>query len=240
MKKVLYLYDNLLHEMNLQNLTQIESYKQYAFEDVFIREIADINRISEQICPDVLMINVDFDYKKQIEIINSISRIQKNCKTIMLVNNKKFHEMLFNSYIPHRIYYRNVSKDNLANTISALLKEDNLALEEIYKIENFNELVENFDLKRYNSATKHFIKCIFILYGNVSLLDSHLNNAYYVVAKYDNVTYDAVKKSIIRVIDTIKTCSNTDYICSIFGTNDIKYYTTSEILQILFQYIFYL
>ena len=232
MKKVLYLYDNLSQEINLQNLTQIESYKQYDFEAVFIRDVKDIKQCYAQSRPEVLILNLDFDYNKQIETIESISKTQINCKTIVLVRNKEFHEMLFNSYLAHRIfYYKNISKDSLANTISALLIEKNLALDDIYKISLYNELVEKLDLKRYNSATKHFVKCLYILYDNVSLLDGHINNAYYVVGKYDNVTCEAVKKSVIRVINIIKVSHNTDFIFSIFGTYDIKYYTTSEILQ---------
>ena len=136
-----------------------------------------------------------------------------------------------NNSLVNNQYYKNISKDSLANTISALLIEKNLALDDIYKISLYNELVEKLDLKRYNSATKHFVKCLYILYDNVSLLDGHINNAYYVVGKYDNVTCEAVKKSVIRVINIIKVSHNTDFIFSIFGTYDIKYYTTSEILQ---------
>lgn len=158
MKKVLYLYDNLSQEINFQNLTQIESYKQYAFEDIFIREIDDILDLYEQMRPDVLILNCEFDYNNQINTIESISKTQKPCKIIMIVGNKEFQEMLFNSHIPHRIFYRNIAKDILANTISALLNEKDLPLDEIYKIKKFNDFDENLNLKKYNSATKHFMK----------------------------------------------------------------------------------
>lgn len=237
MKKVLYLYDNLSQEINEFNLTQIESYKQYAFEDVFIRKIEEIDFWYEQVCPDVLIINSQFDFKNQIEIIKSISRTRKKCKIIMIIDNKEFQEMLFNSQIPHRIFYKNVSKDILANTISSLFQEDNLALEYIYNIKIFNDFIENLDLKKYNATTRHFVKCLYVLYNNVSLLDGHLNNAYYVVSKYDNVSYNAVKKSIFRVIDTIKYSSNTQYLCSIFGYYDIKYHTPTEIFHKVIGYM---
>lgn len=237
MKQVLYLYDNLSQEINLQNLTQIEIYKQYAFEDVFIGELEDALYWYEQVYPDVLILNSEFDYNKQIGIIESISKTHKPCKIIMIIGKKEFQEMLFNSHIPHRVFYRNIAKDILANTISALLNEKNLALDEIYKIKIFNEFTENFELRKYNSATKHFIKCLFILYNNVSLLDGHLNNAYYVVSKYDNVSYNAVKKSIIRVIDTIKISSNSEYKCSIFGYSEIAFHTPTEIFHKIIGYM---
>lgn len=237
MKKVLYLYDSLSQEINVFNLTQIESYKQYAFEDVFIKRIEEIDYWYEQVCPDVLIINSRFDFKNQIEIIKSISRTQKNCKIIMIIDCKEFQEMLFNSQIPHRIFYRNVAKDILANTISSLINEDNLTLDEIYRIIIFNDLIEGFDLKKYNAATRHFVKCLYILYNNISLLDGHINNAYYVVSKYDNVSFNAVKKSILRVIETIKYSSNTEFICSIFGYSNIKYHTPTEIFHKIIGYM---
>ena len=237
MKKVLYLYDNLSQEKYLHNLTFIETYKQYQFEDVFLNDIKGIYEEFERLCPDVLIINSQFDFKNQIEIIKSISRTRKKCKTIMIIDNKEFQEMLFNSQIPHRIFYKNVSKDILANTISSLFQEDNLALEYIYNIKIFNDFIENLDLKKYNATTRHFVKCLYVLYNNVSLLDGHLNNAYYVVSKYDNVSYNVVKKSIFRVIDTIKYSSNTQYLCSIFGYSDIKYHTPTEIFHKVIGYM---
>ena len=237
MKKVLYLYDSLSQEINEFNLTQIESYKQYAFEDVFISKIEEIDYWYEQVCPDVLILNSQFDFNNQIEIIKSISRTQKYCKIIMVIDNKEFQEMLFNSQIPHRIFYKNVAKDILANTISSLFEEYNLTLDEIYRIKIFNDLIESLDLKKYNAATRHFIKCLYILYNNISLLDGHLNNAYYVVSKYDNVSFNAVKKSISRVIETIKYSSNTEYLCSIFGYSNIKFHTPTEIFHKIIGYM---
>lgn len=145
--------------------------------------------------------------------------------------------MLFNSHIPNRIFYRNVSKDILANTIYSLLNEKNLALEDIYRIKIYNDIIEKLDLKKYNSTTRHFIKCLYILYNNISLLDGHLNNAYYVVSKYDNVSYNAVKKSISRIIETIKYSSNPANIYSIFGYSDIKFHTPTEIFHKIVEYM---
>ena len=69
------------------------------------------------------------------------------------------------------------------------------------------------------------------------MLDGHLNNAYYVVSKYDNVSFNAVKKSISRVIETIKYSSNTEYLCSIFGYSNIKFHTPTEIFHKIIGYM---
>ena len=237
MKKVVYLYNNLLHDIDLQNLTQIESYKQYAYEDIYIRNTKDIKKYYEQTRPEVLIFNLDLEYNKQIDIIESISKTHNPPKIIVMIENKEFQEMLFNSHIPNRIFYRNVSKDILANTIYSLLNEKNLALEDIYRINIYNDIIEKLDLKKYNSTTRHFIKCLYILYNNISLLDGHLNNAYYVVSKYDNVSYNAVKKSISRIIETIKYSSNPANIYSIFGYSDIKFHTPTEIFHKIVEYM---
>ena len=130
MKKVMYLYNNLLHDLNLQDLTQIESYKQYAYEDIYIENTKDIKKYYDQTHPEVIIFNLDLDFNKQLDIIESISRTHNPQKIVVLIDNKEFQEMLFNSHIPNRIFYRNVTKDILANTIYALLNEKNLALEE--------------------------------------------------------------------------------------------------------------
>ena len=237
MKKVLYLYDNLSQEKNLHNLTFIENYKQYQFEDVFLNNIQGIMEEFEQLRPDVLVLNCEFDYKKQIEIIKSISKSHELCKIIVIVNSKEFQEMLFNCKYPNRIFYRNIANDILANSISALLIEKNLSVDEIYKDKKYKKIIDTFSLKIYNGSTKHFIKSLSILYNKPSLLDGHLNNVYYAVSKYDNVTYNAVKKSISSVISTMKNSENKTGLCSIFNTYDIKAYTPNEVLDKIVSYI---
>ena len=237
MKKVLYLYDNLSQEKNLHNLTFIETYKQYQFEDVFLNDIKGIYEEFERLCPDVLILNCDFEYNKQIDIIKSISESHRPCKIIMIIGNKEFQEMLFHSKYPNRIFYRNTANDILANSISALLIEKSLSVEEIYKNEKYKKIIDSFGLKIYNGATKHFIKGLSILYNNPSLLDGHLNNVYYAVSKYDNVSYSAVKKSIATIISTMKNSENKIGLYSIFNTDNIKSYTPNEVLDKIVSYI---
>ena len=69
MKKVVYLYNNLLHDLNLQDLTQIESYKQYAYEDIYIENTKDIKKYYDQTHPEVIIFNLDLDFNKQLDII---------------------------------------------------------------------------------------------------------------------------------------------------------------------------
>ena len=237
MKKVLYLYDNLSQEKNLHNLTFIETYKQYQFEDVFLNDIKGIYEEFERLCPDVLILNCDFEYNKQIDIIKSISESHRPCKIIMIIGNREFQEMLFHSKYPNRIFYRNTANDILANSISALLIEKSLSVEEIYKNEKYKKIIDSFGLRIYNGATKHFIKGLSILYNNPSLLDGHLNNVYYAVSKYDNVSYSAVKKSIATIISTMKNSENKIGLYSIFNTDNIKSYTPNEVLDKIVSYI---
>ena len=237
MKKVLYLYDNLSQEKNLHNLTFIETYKQYQFEDVFLNDIKGIYEEFERLCPDVLILNCDFEYNKQIDIIKSISESHRPCKIIMIIGNREFQEMLFHSKYPNRIFYRNTANDILANSISALLIEKSLSVEEIYKNEKYKKIIDSFGLKIYNGATKHFIKGLSILYNNPSLLDGHLNNVYYAVSKYDNVSYSAVKKSIATIISTMKNSGNKIGLYSVFNTDNISSYTPNEILDKIVSYI---
>lgn len=237
MKKVLYLYDNLSQEKNLHNLTFIETYKQYQFEDVFLNDIKGIYEEFERLCPDVLILNCDFEYNKQIDIIKSISESHRPCKIIMIIGNKEFQEMLFHSKYPNRIFYRNTANDILANSISALLIEKSLSVEEIYKNEKYKKIIDSFGLRIYNGATKHFIKGLSILYNNPSLLDGHLNNVYYAVSKYDNVSYSAAKKSIATIISTMKNSENKIGLYSVFNTDNISSYTPNEILDKIVSYI---
>ena len=240
MKKVLYLYDNLSQEKNLHNLTFIETYKQYQFEDVFLNDIKGITEEFERLRPDVLILNCDFEYNKQIDIIKSISKSHEPCKIIVIIGNKEFQEMLFHSKYPkypNRIFYRNTANDILANSISALLIEKSLSVEEIYKNEKYKKIIDSFGLKIYNGASKHFIKGLSILYNNPLLLDGHLNNVYYAVSKYDNVSYSAVKKSIATIISTMKNSGNKIGLYSIFNTDNIKSYTPNEVLDKIVSYI---
>ena len=155
----------------------------------------------------------------------------------MIIGNKEFQEMLFHSKYPNRIFYRNTANDILANSISALLIEKSLSVEEIYKNEKYKKIIDSFGLKIYNGATKHFIKGLSILYNNPSLLDGHLNNVYYAVSKYDNVSYSAVKKSIATIISTMKNSENKIGLYSIFNTDNIKSYTPNEALDKIVSYI---
>ena len=219
MKKVLYLYDNLSQEKNLHNLTFIETYKQYQFEDVFLNDIKGIYEEFERLCPDVLILNCDFEYNKQIDIIKSISESHRPCKIIMIIGNKEFQEMLFHSKYPNRIFYRNTANDILA------------------KNEKYKKIIDSYGLRIYNGATKHFIKGLSILYNNPSLLDGHLNNVYYAVSKYDNVSYSAAKKSIATIISTMKNSENKIGLYSVFNTDNISSYTPNEILDKIVSYI---
>ena len=67
--------------------------------------------------------------------------------------------------------------------------------------------------------------------------DSYAAGGYYVVSKYDNVSFNAVKKSISRVIETIKYSSNTEYLYSIFGYSNIKFHTPTEIFHKIIGYM---
>ena len=69
MKKVVVVYDNLLHKPKLHNLTSFENANKYEYEDIFITEYNDIYNVFLDSTPDIYIINVNFNDYEIIEKI---------------------------------------------------------------------------------------------------------------------------------------------------------------------------
>ena len=85
LKKVVLVYDNLLHKPKLHNLTSFENANKYEYEDIFITEYKDIYNVFVKSVPDIYIINASFNNYEIIERIKNMSNIMKeNLKLIVI------------------------------------------------------------------------------------------------------------------------------------------------------------
>ena len=227
LKKVVLVYDNLLHKPKLHNLTSFENANKYEYEDIFITEYKDIYNVFVKSVPDIYIINASFNNYEIIERIKNMSNIMKeNLKLIVISSDSEFRDMLYKSKIPDRIFSENVASDVLEATIIELANIHIFSNKFLYV-----ELINKFELKPYSPTTEHFFKSLQIAGSNPFLLSGHINNIYYSISKEFNISTEAARKSIYRVIESARRSSNDDYICSIFGNNTLNDMSPSRFLE---------
>lgn len=229
MKKVVLVYDNLLHKPKLHNLTSFEYANKYEYEDIFITKYNDIYNVFVNSIPDIYIINVEFNTFEIIKRIKERAYITcKKTKIIVISSDSKFRDLLYKSRIPDRIFPENVATDVLEATI--------IELSNIHIIKNkflYVDLINQFELKPYSPTTEHFLFCLKIANSNPFLLSGHINNIYYSISKEFNISIEAARKSIYRVIESAKRSSNDNYICSIFGNKTLTDISPSRFLEVI-------
>ena len=100
MKKVVVVYDNLLHKPKLHNLTSFENANKYEYEDIFITEYNDIYNVFLDSTPDIYIINVNFNDYEIIEKIEKTAKFAKKClKLIVITSDSKLRDILYKSKI---------------------------------------------------------------------------------------------------------------------------------------------
>jgi len=230
LKKVVIVYDNLLHKPKLYTLTSLGKYN-YKYEDTFITKVDYIYNVFIESKPDIYVVDVGFNDNKIIEIIKNIFETKQfsNCKLIIISSSSKLRDILYKSKIPDRIFSENVATDVLQATIEEFI--DNT-----YPLQNkflYFDIVNKFELKPYSPTTKYFLHSLRIANSNPFLLGGHINNIYYSVSKEFNISTEAARKSIYRVIESAKCSTNNDYICSIFGNNSLRNISPSRFLEVI-------
>ena len=229
MKKVVLVYDNLLHKPKLHNLTSFENANRYEYEDIFITKNKDIYNIFVSSVPDIYIINVDFNDLEIIERIKNRSIIMnKNTKIIVISSDSKFRDILYRSKIPDRIFSENIASDVLEATITELSNIQFFKNKFLYV-----DLINQFELKPYSPTTEHFFFSLKIANSNPFLLSGHINNIYYSISKEFNISTEAARKSIYRVIESARRSSNDEYICSIFGNRTLSDMSPSRFLEVI-------
>lgn len=229
MKKVVIVYDNLLHKPKLHTLTSFED-KNYKYEDIFITKSNCIYNVFIELKPDIYIIDVSFNDFKVLEEIRNLfqTKHSRKCRFIIISSSSKLRDILFKSKIPDRIFSENVATDVLEATIEELANT--------YSLQNrflYFDLINKFELKPYSPTTKYFLHSLNIANSNPFLLGGHINNIYYSVSKEFNISTEAARKSIYRVIESAKCSTNNDYICSIFGNNTLKDISPSRFLEVI-------
>lgn len=228
MKKVVIVYDNLLHKPKLHTLTSFEK-NNYKYEDIFITKLNSIYDVFIEFKPDIYIIDVSFDNFEIIQILKSISENNKrDCKFVIISSSSHLRDKLFKSKIPDRIFSENVATDVLEATVEELANTCSLHNRFLYF-----DLVNKFELKPYSPTTKHFFYSLQIANSNPYLLSGHVNNIYYSVSKEFNISIEAARKSIYRVIESAKSSSNDNYVYSIFGNNTLNYISPSRFLEVI-------
>lgn len=227
MKKVVFVYDDLVHKPKLHNLISVESSCLYEYEEYFVRKTKEILNVFIENKIDVLILDVSFKDAEVFDLIKDVSNNKNvDCKTIVISNSSNLRSMLFRCKIPERIFPSNVATDIIQYSICELIDtsfiSDNALLV---------KLVNSFDLKPYSHSTLHFLSFIQVSISNPFLLGGHINNIFYSVSKINNVSYDTAKKSVYKVIELVRTSQNTEYTQSFFGSNDINSYSPSEIIE---------
>ena len=229
MKKVLAVYDSLTHKPKLQNLTSFYTSNLYEYEDMFVRDTKDIFNLFIETKPNILIIDVLFEDNKILDLVENIYTDSKGtCRLIVISPSMQLRDMLFKSRIPDRIFPSNIATDVLAYTISELVKDQSQDQKYL-----FLNLIENFELKPYSPTTINFIISLQFSVANPFLLNGHINNIFYSVSKINNISTEAARKSIYRIIDSVKDSSNKDYIYSIFGNTDLNNISPSRFLEMI-------
>lgn len=152
--------------------------------------------------------------------------MKENLKLIVISSDSEFRDVLYKSKIPDRIFSENVAPDVLEATIIELANIHILSNKFLYV-----DLINKFELKPYSPTTEHFFKSLQIAGSNPFLLSGHINNIYYSISKEFNISTEAARKSIYRVIESARRSSNDDYICSIFGNNTLNDMSPSRFLE---------
>ena len=227
MKKVVIVYDNLLHKPKLHNLTSFDNAGIYEYEDIFIDNVKDISNIFKKSKPDIYIVNVNFNDFEIINEMKSISEINtKDCKIVAISKSPNLRDMLFNTKIPERIFPTNIASDVLYNTIEELTNTHSLPNRFL-----FINLIEKLELKPYSPTTQYFITILQISMANPYLLGGHVNNIFYSVSKKHNISTETARKSIYKVIDNARYSSNKEYVNSIFGDTKLKDISPSRFLE---------
>ena len=150
------------------------------------------------------------------------------CKLIVISPSMQLRDMLFKSRIPDRIFPSNIATDILQNTIKELVNIEAMPTKYL-----FVDLVNKFELKPYSQSTLHFVSSLQVSVSNPYLLGGHINNVFYSVSKENNISTETARKSIYRIIDSVKYSSNKDYIYSIFGNTDLNNISPSRFLEMI-------
>lgn len=162
MKKVVVVYDNLLHKPKLHNLTSFENANKYEYEDIFITEYNDIYNVFLDSTPDIYIINVSFNDYEIIEKIEKTAKFAKKClKLIVITSDSKLRDILYKSKIPDRIFSENIATDVLEATIIELANIPLFSNKFLYV-----DLINKFELKPYSPTTEHFFKSLQIACSN--------------------------------------------------------------------------
>lgn len=227
MKKVVFVYDDLVHKPKLHNPISFESSSLYEYEEYFVRKTKEILNVFIQIKIDVLILNVSFEDTEVFNLLKDVSKkADAHCKTIVISNSPNLRNMLFRCKIPERIFPSNVAIDILQSCIQELI-DTSFMSDRSLSI----KLINNFDLKPYSHSTQYFLSFIQVSISNPFLLGGHINNIFYSVSKINNVSYDTAKKGVYKVIELVRASQNTEYTRSFFGSNDINAYSPSEIIE---------
>ena len=227
LKKVVIVYDNLLHKPKLHNLTSFDNAGVYEYEDIFIDNVKDISNIFKKSDPDIYIMNVNFNDFEVINEIKSISeRNTKDCKIVAISKSSNLRDMLFNTKIPERIFPLNIASDVLYYTIKELTNTHSLPNRFL-----FINLIEQLELKPYSPTTQYFIATLQVCMANPYLLGGHVNNVFYSVSKKCNISTETARKSVYKVIDNARYSDNKEYIHSIFGNTKLNDISPSRFLE---------
>lgn len=227
MKKVVFVYDNVVHKPKLHNLISLESSSLYEYEEYFVRKTKEILNVFAKLKVDVLVLNVSFNDTEVFNLLKFISKFENaHCKTIVISNSQNLRNMLFKCKIPERIFPSNVALDILQNSILELI-DTSFISDRSLSI----KLVNVFNLKPYAHTTQYFLSFIQVSISNPFLLGGHINNIFYSVSKMNHISYDTAKKGVYKAIELVRTSHNTEYTRTFFGSNDINTYSPSEIIE---------
>ena len=227
MKKVVFVYDSVVHKPKLHNLISIDSSNLYEYEEYYVRKTKEILNVFIQGKIDVLILNVSFDDTEVFNLLKNVSKIENaRCKTIVISNSQSLRNMLFRCKIPERIFPQNVAVDILLNCIEELIDTSSISNRAISV-----KLVNNLGLKPYSHSTQYFLSFIQVSISNPFLLGGHINNIFYSVSKINNVSYDTAKKGVYKVIEFVRASSNMEYTQLIFGKCNINNCAPSEIIE---------
>lgn len=227
MKKVVFVYDSVVHKPKLHNLISLESSNLYEYEEYFVRKTKEILNVFVKSKIDVLILNVSFNDTEVFDLLKDVSKSKNaRCKTIVISNSQSLRNMLFRCKIPERIFPSNVATDILQNSILELIDTSFLSDRSLSI-----KLINVFNLKPYSHTTQYFLSFIQVSISNPFLLGGHINNIFYSVSKINHISYDTAKKSVYKVIELVRTSKNTEYTRSFFGSNDLNAYSPSEIIE---------
>ena len=200
--------------------------KEHSYDDTQILDIYDEIKEISKIKENSKLINVDYNYLKNIEsefIDNTINQlIYKDCHFLDL-------------YHPRDYYFVPKSKELKLKFVELIIKKivkflDQVSPEIVFSFGNnhlkrniFFQLSKKYNYKFLNLAHTRFLNRYYFCENNKSTLTNNiLTRANYLMKNKDEINFELVKKFINKIVDRIENNEGSYDVSNVYNSNEIS------------------